>query len=100
MTNRTRRRVGWSIAGLGGLALLFALVLTVPMHGVQTDADLIPTARVLQGDVPVVIHTTGEVRPIRSVGLVAPAIGGPLQILRITERARLSRKATWSSSST
>jgi len=84
MTNRTRRRVGWSIAGLGGAALLFALVLTVPMHGVQTDADLIPTARVLQGDVPVVIHTTGEVRPIRSVGLVAPAIGGPLQILRIT----------------
>src|SRR4030095_16155224 len=30
-----------------------------------------------------VVHTTGELRPVRSVGLVAPAIGGPLQILHI-----------------
>jgi HlyD family secretion protein len=29
------------------------------------------------------VHTTGELRPVRSVGLVAPAIGGPLQILNI-----------------
>jgi multidrug efflux pump subunit AcrA (membrane-fusion protein) len=63
---------------------MFALLLAVPMHGVQTRADLIPTARVMEGEVPVVIHTTGELRPVRSVGLVAPAIGGPLQILRIT----------------
>ena len=55
----------------------------MPTHGVQTDGTVIPTARVLQGDVPVVVHTTGELRPVRSVGLVAPAIGGPLQILNI-----------------
>jgi HlyD family secretion protein len=83
MTKHTRRRLTWSIAGLAGAALIFAVLLTVPMHGVQTDADLIPTARVAEGDVPVVIHTTGELRPVRSAGLVAPAIGGPLQILRI-----------------
>lgn len=53
------------------------------MRGVPHDGDVIPTARVIQGDVPVVVHTTGELRPVRSVGLVAPAIGGPLQILRI-----------------
>jgi multidrug resistance efflux pump len=45
---------------------------------------VIPTARVVLGDVPVVVHTTGELRPVRAVGLVAPAIGGPLQILNIT----------------
>lgn len=83
MTTPTRRRVTWSIAAVVGAALVTALFLTVPMHGVQTDADLIPTARVAQGDVPVVVHATGELRPVRSAGLVAPAIGGPLQILQI-----------------
>jgi len=37
----------------------------------------------VEGDVPVVVHTTGELRPVRAVALVAPAIGGPLQILHI-----------------
>ncbi len=83
MTKRTRKRVGWSVAGIAGAALVIAVLLAVPMHGVQTGADVIPTARVMEGDVPVVVHTTGELRPIRSVGLVAPAIGGPLQILHI-----------------
>lgn len=83
MTKRIRRQVAWSIAALGGAALIFALFLVAPTHGVQTDADLIPTARVAEGDVAVVVHATGELRPVRSTGLVAPAIGGPLQILRI-----------------
>ena len=73
----------WSIAAIGGLAILSTLFLAVPMHGEQTDADLIPTARVLEGDVPVVVHATGELRPIRSAGLVAPSVGGPMQVLRI-----------------
>jgi HlyD family secretion protein len=75
--------VALAIAGLAGGALLIALLFAVPMRGVQTEADVIPTARVMEGDVPVVVHTTGELRPVRSAGLVAPAIGGPLQILRI-----------------
>ena len=66
-----------------GAALLITAFLVVPMQGVQTDGAVIPTARVMEGDVPVVVHTTGELRPVRSVGLVAPAIGGPLQILHI-----------------
>jgi multidrug efflux pump subunit AcrA (membrane-fusion protein) len=83
MTSRARRRLGLSVAGMAGAALVAALVLGAPMQGVQSDGDVIPTARVMEGDVPVVIHTTGELRPVRSVGLVAPAVGGPLQILRI-----------------
>ena len=83
MTQRNRKRLGWSIAGILGVALAIAAFLVVPTHGVQTDPGAIPTARVAEGDVPVVVHTTGELRPVRAVGLVAPAIGGPLQILRI-----------------
>ena len=84
MTRANRKRIGWSIAGIAAAALLIAALSVVPTHGVQTDGGDIPTARVTQGDVPVVVHTTGELRPVRSAGLVAPAIGGPLQILNIT----------------
>lgn len=83
MTQRNRTRLGWSIAAVLGLALVIVGFQVVPTHGVQTDGTVIPTARVVQGDVPVVVHTTGELRPVRAVGLVAPAIGGPLQILNI-----------------
>jgi len=52
--------VALTLAGLAGGALLIALLFAVPMRGVQTEADVIPTARVMEGDVPVVVHTTGE----------------------------------------
>ena len=83
MTKRNRKRIGWSIAAIAAGALVVAGVSMVPMEGVQTDGSRVPTARVAEGDVPVVVHTTGELRPVRAVGLVAPAIGGPLQILNI-----------------
>jgi multidrug efflux pump subunit AcrA (membrane-fusion protein) len=80
--NRTGARIGWSLAGILVVAAVAALFV-VPTHGVQTEGGVIPTARVAEGDVPVVVYTTGELRPVRSVALVAPAIGGPLQILHI-----------------
>jgi HlyD family secretion protein len=83
MQKRQKSRLGWSLAGIAAAALAIAAFFAVPMHGVQNGGDVIPTARVLEGDVPVVVHTTGELRPVRSIGLVAPAIGGPLQILHI-----------------
>src|SRR5688500_3702596 len=83
MTGRNRTRIGWSIAGMLGAALAIAAFFVAPTYGVQTDGAVIPTARVAEGDVPVVVYTTGELRSVRAVGLVAPAIGGPLQILRI-----------------
>lgn len=82
MTKR-KRTVGWSIAGILAAVLVIATFQVVPTHGVQTDGATIPTARVAEGDVPVVVHTTGELRSVRAVALVAPAIGGPLQILQI-----------------
>ena len=55
----------------------------VPTQGVQTDGSVIPTARVAEGDVPVVVYATGEIRPSRAQSLVAPAVGSPMQILSI-----------------
>ncbi len=83
MTLPNRKRLGWSLAGIVCAALIIVGFQVAPTHGVQSDGAVIPTARVAQGDVPVVVHTTGELRSVRAVGLVAPAIGGPLQILNI-----------------
>ena len=83
MNKAHRRHIAWPLGGILAAGLFIAAILSVPKHGVQTEGASIPTARVTEGDVPVVVHTTGELRPVRAVGLVAPAIGGPLQILNI-----------------
>ncbi|HKY21650.1 MAG TPA: HlyD family efflux transporter periplasmic adaptor subunit [Vicinamibacterales bacterium] len=82
MTKPTRRRLGWSLAGIAGIALAVAWIAISPMQG-GTDASIIPTARVVEGDVPIVVHATGELRPRRAQGLVAPSVGGPMQIVYI-----------------
>jgi multidrug resistance efflux pump len=83
MTATTRRKLGWSLAG--GLALVLAIAagIVAPMQGVRPTGTVIPTARVAEGDVPVVVHASGELRPQRAHGLVAPSVGGPMQILSI-----------------
>jgi HlyD family secretion protein len=83
MTKANRRRLGWSLAGVLGIALAIAAIAAVRLQGVQTDGNVIPTARVAQGDVPVVVHATGDLRPLKAQALVAPAVGGPMQILTI-----------------
>jgi HlyD family secretion protein len=45
----------------------------------------IPTARVQRGRVQVIVYTTGELRAGRSLQLVAPPIGGNLQIVKMAE---------------
>ncbi len=83
MTTPNRQRLGWSLAGVLGVALVIAAIVVAPMQGVQTDGDVIPTARVAEGDVPVVVHATGELKPLRAQTLVAPSVGGPMQILSV-----------------
>jgi len=84
MTKPNRKRLVWSLTGVIGVALAVAAIAVTPMQGVQTDGNVIPTARVAQGDVPVVVHATGDLRPLKAQALVAPAVGGPMQILNIT----------------
>ena len=83
MTKPNRKRVGWSLAGALVIAILIGAFVSTPMKGVQSDSNVVPTARVTQGDVPVVVHATGDLRPLRAQALVAPAVGGPMQLLSI-----------------
>jgi multidrug resistance efflux pump len=84
MTKAVRKRLGWSLAGVLVIALVIGAIAVAPTQGVQTDGNVIPTARVAEGDVPVVVHATGELKPLRAQALVAPSVGGPMQILSIT----------------
>lgn len=83
MTKTNRKRLGWSLAGALGMAIVIGAFVASPMQGVQSNAGVIPTARVVEGDVPVVVHATGDLRPLKAQALVAPAVGGPMQILTI-----------------
>src|SRR5438874_532419 len=83
MTTKNRTRLVWSIAGLLATALLVTASVAVPIQSVQTEGTVIPTTRVAEGDVSVVVYTTGEFKPLKAQALVAPSVGGPMQILRI-----------------
>jgi HlyD family secretion protein len=43
----------------------------------------VPTARVRRGDLPIRVHTLGELRSARSTMLMGPAVGGALQIVAL-----------------
>jgi len=49
----------------------------------------IPTARVKRGNVELKVYTTGELRAARSATLVAPPVGGTLQIVRLAKTGTL-----------
>jgi HlyD family secretion protein len=83
MTKPNRKRLGWSVAAILGMTPVIAAIAVASIPGVQTEGHVIPTARVAEGDVPVVVHATGELRPLRAQALVAPSVGGPMQIVFI-----------------
>ena len=70
---------------LAGLTAIFAGVLLVVAWSrlVPAAARRIPTARVQRGRVQVTVYTTGELRAGRSAQLIAPPIGGNLQIVKL-----------------
>jgi HlyD family secretion protein len=82
-THPNRRRLAWSFGGALGIAVVIGAIVAARVHGVQTDGSVIPTARVARGDVPVVVETTGDLRPLKAQALVAPAVGAPMQLLYI-----------------
>lgn len=83
MTKQTRTRLGWLVTAALAIAAVGGAFIALPMQGIRSDGSLIPTARVQEGDVPVVVHVTGDLRPLKAQALVAPAVGGPMQILHI-----------------
>ncbi len=53
-------------------------------HMKRPERD-IPTVALKRGNVEMKIHTYGELRAVRSATLVAPPVGGNLQIVRLTK---------------
>src|SRR5919108_749744 len=83
MTKPNRTHLSWSLAGLLGTAVVITAIVAAPIQSVQTESSVIPTARVAEGDVPVVVYASGDLRPLKAQALVAPSVGGPMQILHI-----------------
>jgi HlyD family secretion protein len=75
---RNRLLVGSGVVGLGAVAF-GATRLQARVERTST----VPTVRVRRGDLPIRVHTTGELRSARSTMLLGPAVGGALQIVAL-----------------
>ena len=75
---RVRLSVAVVVVALVGAALPFLWTRVAP-----SAARRIPTARVQRGRVQVTVYTNGELRAGRSAQMLAPPVGGNLQIVKI-----------------
>jgi HlyD family secretion protein len=70
-------------------ALLLAVLLAAAWYTRRTitasESAAIPTARIQRGAVQVKVFTTGELRAARSAQMIAPPIGGNLQVVGIAQ---------------
>src|SRR5919109_573857 len=69
------------------ITLLFVLAagagVTVAVQQLRKPVRETPTTRVRRGDLDLKVYTTGELRAARIALLVAPPIGGSLQIVEL-----------------
>jgi multidrug resistance efflux pump len=78
----SRRRSFFAALSIVALTAVAALVWT---RVVPSAAPGIPTGRVQKGQVQLKVYTTGELRAARSTQVVAPPIGGQMQIVSIAQ---------------
>ncbi|HEY3381527.1 MAG TPA: HlyD family efflux transporter periplasmic adaptor subunit [Vicinamibacterales bacterium] len=71
----------WWLTGL--VLSVLALAGGVGVRQLRLTADEVPTVKVTRGDLDLSVHCTGELRPGRSAMVVAPAVAGTLQIVRL-----------------
>src|SRR5262245_5906730 len=55
----------------------------VALNQMKASERDIPTVALKRGTVEMKVHTYGELRAVRSATLVAPSVGGTLQIVRL-----------------
>ena len=73
------------------LAAASGLVLSGPQaFGARSDS--IPTVRVKRGNLELKVYTTGELRPAKSMLLMAPQMGGTLQIVTLARTGDLVKE--------
>lgn len=76
-----RRRMAVAVSAV----LLIALSVFAWMRVAPSAAASLPTGRVQKGRVQLKVYTTGELRAARSTQLIAPPIGGQLQIVKVAQ---------------
>lgn len=76
-----RKKTGWVI-GLTVVSILAGGAVAVSTFGSRSFGDraTLPTTRVQRGNLDLKTYTRGELRPARTAMLVAPPVGGTLQI--------------------
>lgn len=82
MSRRRSLALVASAVAVFGLAAAVTLVWT---RVVPSAAASIPTGRVQRGSVQLKVYTTGELRAARSTQVVAPPMGGALQIVSLAQ---------------
>src|SRR5437667_8242765 len=70
-------------AMVAGVVLACSVAVLAWSRVAPAAARRIPTARVQRGRVQVTVYTSGELRAGRSSQLIAPPIGGNLQIVKL-----------------
>jgi multidrug resistance efflux pump len=70
---------GLSAAGFGAFRLLGPSALANPSEPV------VPTARVVRGDLPLTVRLQGDLRATKQISLTAPAVGGMLRVLTVVD---------------
>jgi HlyD family secretion protein len=68
---------------LGGLAAAIVVVFVVAAFRWKPSDSSVPTTRVKKGNLAVVVYVAGELKPSKSAMLLAPPVGGTLQIISI-----------------
>ncbi|HMF96350.1 MAG TPA: efflux RND transporter periplasmic adaptor subunit [Vicinamibacterales bacterium] len=73
----------------GGAAVAIAVLAAAAWYARQSisaaGSAAIPTARIQRGAVQVKVFTTGELRAARSAQMIAPPIGGTLQVVELAQ---------------
>jgi RND family efflux transporter MFP subunit len=81
-------RKGLIVAGVA--ALLLAVAGAAVLH--RSGASRVPTAEVRRGEFVDYVQIRGEIKTLRSVQLIAPSIGGDLQIVKLVPTGTLVKK--------
>ena len=77
------RKLGWVAGALGVAAVVAGL--TASVRSMASPPKEIPTTTVKRGTVRIQVHSDGELRPVRSASMTAPAVGGALQIVKLAD---------------
>ncbi len=92
MASKKKIRIVLSVlATLVVLAAASGVVLSGP-QAFSARSDSIPTVRVKRGNLELKVYTTGELRPAKSMLLMAPQMGGTLQIVTLARTGDLVKQ--------